>query len=87
MYDSEQIDLLVNMELPDKIRDTLGDPLNYIFPEHQPERGHIERDMRKIKVSLLEYKLEEAEQRKYAKLCILKYYDLLTSIYKRYCKI
>ena len=87
MYDSEQIDILINIELPDSITSTLGHPISYIVPTQQPERGHIERDLRKIKVSLLEYKLEEAEQRKYAKLCILKYYDLLTSIYKRYCKI
>ena len=87
MLRSEQIDLLINMEIPDKIGHILGDPAGYTLPTSNPALSHMKRDMRKIKVSLLEYKLEGAEQRKYAKLCILKYYDLLTSIYKRYCKI
>ena len=92
------------MELTNTTKEVLGDPKTYDLPT-QAERGDMERDLRKIKLSLLEYRsepsqeenqntseenetiAEEAEQRKLAKLCILKYYDLLTSIYKRYCKI
>ena len=87
MYDSEKIDFLIKMELPDVVWDTLGDAVEYTLPSKQHERLYIERDLRKIKVALLEYRLEEAMQRKYAKLCVLKHHDLLNSIYKRYCKI
>ena len=87
MYESERIENLLKSKLPCNVENTLGDSLSFKLPEDEPQKSQIERDLRKIKVSLLEYKLEEAEQRKYAKLCILKYYDLLTSIYKRYCKI
>ena len=101
MYDNESIEVLINMELTNTTKEVLGDPKTYDLPT-QAERGDMERDLRKIKLSLLEYRsqeenqntseenekiAEEAEQRKLAKLCILKYYDLLTSIYKRYCKI
>lgn len=85
--DNETIEMLISMELPDDIQDILGDPTGYILPDQQIERSDIECDLQKIKVPLFEYKVEETEQRKYAKLCILKYYDLLTSIYRRYCKI
>jgi len=87
MYDSETMKALFGAQLPRPVQSTLGDVTAYNIPTQQPAVNEIERDLRKIKVSLLEYRLEEAEQRKYAKLCILKHYDLLSSIYKRYCKI
>ena len=90
MYDSEHIDVLVDlvgMELSESVRAILGDPKSYNIPTQQAARDQIERDLRKIKVSLFEYQLEEPPQRKYAKSCILKHHDLLNSIFKRYCKI
>lgn len=87
MLDNECISSLIDLNIPSKMRDVFGDPSSYKFPAQEPARGRIERDLRKIRVSLLNIHIENAEQRKYAKLCILKHYDLLTSIYKRYCKI
>merc|ERR1719334_1203549 len=75
------------MELSQSVGAILGDPKSYNIPTQQAARDQIERDLRKIKVSLFEYQLEEPPQRKYAKLCVLKHHDLLNSIFKRYCKI
>lgn len=91
MLDNESITKLTKkVKIKNKAaRKVLGDPKEYEIPQHNPARFHIERDLRKIKYALLDMgdKPEKADQRKYAKMAILKHYKLLTSIYQRYCKI
>ena len=45
----------------------------------------FDRDLRKVKAALR--KMTVAEDRKYAKLILLKHYKILNDVYKRYCKI
>merc|ERR1719474_545366 len=59
--------------------------MKYELPKEKTSRFHIERDLRKLRIGLL--KMDSADSRKLAKLSILKHYDLLTAIYKKYCKL
>ena len=85
MLDDEKIETLQLHPLDISEKKVLDDPKKYELPTEKTSRFHIERDLRKIKIGLL--RLHTPEPRKLAKLGILKHYDLLTAIYKKYCKM
>lgn len=85
MLDNESIDKLLDTALTPKAAVTLGDPSTYNLPTMNPDLFHFERDLRKIKTSL--ERVSDCAQRKYAKIAILKHYNLLAMIYRKYCKI
>jgi len=90
MLDDEAIHKLIGRHrTPQRVIKVLGDPASFDFPEQNPALFHLERDLRKIKVSLLDLgsSPEDSQQRRFAKMAILKHYKLLTAIYRRYCKI
>ena len=85
MLDDEKIDSLQSTKYTVTMKNVLKDPTEYKLPEDRTDRFHLERDLRKLKIGLL--RIHKSQPRKLAKLAILKHYDLLTSIYKKYCKI
>ena len=74
----------MKMNLPKDVEQILGDRKKWKLPKKKKLKGNMERDLRKISESLKD--LDENE-RKYVKLSILKYYDILYETFTRYCKI
>jgi len=85
LRDSDKLTTLIQTKLSDEAREVLGDPTSYEIPADEVTRLEMGRDVRKIKVSLLS--VQDFEQRVYAKITIFRHYQMLNSIYKRYCKI
>jgi len=85
MLDDEKIDAMKQMKMNVTQRDILKDPIKYKLPEKKGDLKDIDRDLRKLKIGLL--RMDSSDSRKLAKLSILKHYDLLTAIYKKYCKL
>ena len=90
-----QSENLMKMDLPKEVKKVLGDRKTWKIPktkkkgkdkkdEQELRPKDMERDLRKITESIKD--LDE-DQRKYAKLSILKYYDILFETFCRYCKI
>ena len=72
------------MDLPKEVKAVLGDKKKWKLPKKKKKKAAMERDLRKITESMKD--LDE-EQRKYAKLSLLKYYDILFETFRKYCKI
>merc|ERR1712228_506358 len=90
MGNEESIDKLLKMELPEKVSQCLGSPTEYKLPqnseekENEPSFENLERDLRKLTHGLYN---QSANQRKYSKLAILKWYQCLIAVYKKYRKL
>jgi len=80
MLESETRDKLMQCALPQKVSAVLGDRNQFKVPA----KPAVERDLRKLQMGLQDL---DGEQRKYAKLSVLKYYDILFEVFRRYCKI
>eukprot|EP01083_Nonionella_stella_P308875 1091660_1 len=86
MLDDESILSLLSMKLSDDVVRVVGDRSEYVLPlESKDAMFHLERDLRKIKFSIKN--IAVSDQRKYAKIMILKHYTILSAIYTKYCKI
>ncbi len=74
------------MKLPSQMESSyfLGDRNKYKLPS-QKEYINLERDLRRLTLGLPP--TIEQNDRKYCKLVILKYYDILCETFKRYCLI
>ena len=85
LLDEEKIDKLLSLDLTEEVSEYLGSPSTYKLQLEQKESmQNLERDMRKMAQGL--YGQSEI-QRKYSKLAILKYYNCLSGVYNRYCKL
>lgn len=78
-----QIAALMKLELPDEVDKALNRKKIKI-PKKKGEKREMERDLRKLDYGLRNC---DPEQRKYVKIAVLKYRDLLRDTYKRYCII
>ena len=85
---SEHIDKLLKMKLPSQLMNPylLGDIKKYKIPKKKKEYNDLEMDLKRIYYGLKDVNIND-DDRKYIKLCMLKYYDLLCLIFSRYCLI
>merc|ERR1719499_1677092 len=83
MLEKEKIAALMKLELPDEVDKALNRKKIKI-PKKKGEKREMERDLRKLDYGLRNC---DPEQRKYVKIAVLKYRDLLRDTYKRYCII
>eukprot|EP01083_Nonionella_stella_P299976 1021756_1 len=79
--ENDQITHLLNVSLPEEVKEVLGEPMTWT---RHTSTSNIDKNLMKCTES---FTYDNEEERKYAKLSILKYYDLLYQTFVTYCKI